>query len=29
LPDDTRILPGHGGETKVGDERQNNPFIRA
>jgi hydroxyacylglutathione hydrolase len=29
LPDDTRILPGHGEETRVGDEKQKNPFVRA
>jgi glyoxylase-like metal-dependent hydrolase (beta-lactamase superfamily II) len=28
LPDDTRLLPGHGPETTVGDERANNPFLR-
>jgi len=28
LPDDTRILPGHMGETTVGKERRGNPFIR-
>ncbi len=27
LPDETRILPGHGAETTVGDERWNNPFL--
>jgi hydroxyacylglutathione hydrolase len=28
LPDDTLIYPGHGRETTIGAERQNNPFIR-
>ena len=28
LPDETRILSGHGPETTVGDERRSNPFIR-
>lgn len=27
LPDDTRLLPGHGPETTVGYERRNNPFL--
>lgn len=27
LPDDTRILPGHGPETTVGFERQHNPYL--
>ncbi len=27
LPDDTRLLPGHGPETTVGEERRNNPFL--
>jgi hydroxyacylglutathione hydrolase len=27
LPDDTRVLPGHGPETTVGRERRVNPFI--
>ncbi len=27
LPDDTRILPGHGPETTVGHERERNPFL--
>jgi len=28
LPDDMRLLPGHGPETTVGYERANNPFLR-
>lgn len=28
LPDDTRVLPGHGEETTVGRERRSNPFLR-
>ena len=27
LPDDTRILSGHGPETTVGWEKMNNPFV--
>jgi hydroxyacylglutathione hydrolase len=27
LPDDTRLLSGHGPETTVGDERKENPFL--
>jgi len=27
LPDDTVVLPGHMQETKIGIERQSNPFI--
>jgi hydroxyacylglutathione hydrolase len=27
LPDDTRLLSGHGPETTVGEERQTNPFV--
>ena len=27
LPDETRIYPGHGPETTVGDEKENNPFL--
>ncbi len=29
LPDDTRLLTGHGPETTVGDERRGNPFLIA
>ena len=28
LPDETRLLSGHGGETSVGFERRENPFLR-
>jgi len=27
LPDDTRLLPGHGPATTVGEERRFNPFL--
>jgi hydroxyacylglutathione hydrolase len=27
LPDDTRLLPGHGPETSVGEEKATNPFV--
>jgi glyoxylase-like metal-dependent hydrolase (beta-lactamase superfamily II) len=27
LPDDVRVLPGHGPETTIGHERRNNPFF--
>lgn len=27
LPDDTRVLPGHGPETTIGRERRTNPFL--
>ena len=27
LPDDTRLLPGHMGETTLGRERATNPFL--
>jgi hydroxyacylglutathione hydrolase len=27
LPDETRVLPGHGPETTIGDERAHNPFL--
>lgn len=28
LPDDTRLLSGHGPETTVGEEKRSNPFVR-
>jgi glyoxylase-like metal-dependent hydrolase (beta-lactamase superfamily II) len=28
LPDETRVLSGHGPGTTIGHERHNNPFIR-
>jgi glyoxylase-like metal-dependent hydrolase (beta-lactamase superfamily II) len=28
LPDDTRVLSGHGPETTIGRERMTNPFLR-
>ena len=28
LPDETRLLSGHGPESTVGYERENNPFLR-
>ncbi len=28
LPDDIRVLPGHGAATTIGHERRYNPFIR-
>ena len=28
LPDDTRVLPGHGPETTIAQERRTNPFLR-
>jgi hydroxyacylglutathione hydrolase len=27
LPDDTTVYPGHGRETTIGAERQNNPYL--
>ena len=27
LPDETRVLPGHGPETTIGAERNDNPFL--
>ena len=29
LPDDTRLLSGHGPETTVGEERRSNPYVIA
>jgi glyoxylase-like metal-dependent hydrolase (beta-lactamase superfamily II) len=28
LPDETRVLPGHGPATTIGAERSSNPFLR-
>lgn len=28
LPDETRVLPGHGPETSIGQERAMNPFLQ-
>ena len=28
LPDETRLLPGHGAPDTLGDERQSNPYVR-
>ena len=28
LPDDTRVLPGHGPETTIGRERRANPYLQ-
>jgi glyoxylase-like metal-dependent hydrolase (beta-lactamase superfamily II) len=28
LPDETRVLPGHGPTTTIGEERKSNPFLR-
>ncbi len=27
LPDDTKVYPGHGPETTIGQERRNNPYL--
>lgn len=28
LPDETKVYPGHGGQTTIGNERRYNPFWR-
>jgi hydroxyacylglutathione hydrolase len=28
LPEATRVIPGHGGETTIGEEREGNTFLR-
>jgi hydroxyacylglutathione hydrolase len=28
LPDETVVIPGHGPETTIGKERENNPFLQ-
>ena len=28
LPDETKVLPGHGPATTIGSERRSNPFLR-
>jgi glyoxylase-like metal-dependent hydrolase (beta-lactamase superfamily II) len=28
LPDETKVLPGHGPGTTIGVERRKNPFLR-
>jgi glyoxylase-like metal-dependent hydrolase (beta-lactamase superfamily II) len=27
LPDETIVVPGHGPETTIGEERESNPFL--
>jgi glyoxylase-like metal-dependent hydrolase (beta-lactamase superfamily II) len=29
LPEETRVIPGHGPETTIGEERESNPWLRA
>jgi glyoxylase-like metal-dependent hydrolase (beta-lactamase superfamily II) len=28
LPDETKVLPGHGPATTIGEERESNPFLQ-
>lgn len=28
LPDETKVYPGHGGSTTIGEERYKNPFLK-
>jgi hydroxyacylglutathione hydrolase len=28
LPDETVVTPGHGAQTTIGEERENNPFLK-
>ena len=28
LPPETKVFPGHGGSTSIGDEKNHNPFLR-
>jgi len=27
LPDETKVIPGHGPQTTIGRERRSNPFL--
>jgi glyoxylase-like metal-dependent hydrolase (beta-lactamase superfamily II) len=29
LPDATRLLPGHGAETTIAEEKRYNPYVKA
>jgi hydroxyacylglutathione hydrolase len=29
LPDETVVVPGHGPQTTIGQERENNPFLKS
>jgi len=29
LPDVTKVFPGHGPETTIGEERKSNPYVRS